>query len=733
LWFLHTLTVISVGLALVQIARSAPAEGDDAIVQTTARVKEIFRTRCFECHGGVETNAGVHVLDRESLIQKDKVAPGEPDKSLLYQKITTDDDSMMPPESEPRLSADEIAAVRAWIVAGALAFPADAAAPAEDEKDTGLRDVVGVDYVLKQTLAHVQSLPVRDRPFVRYFSINHLLTGGATREELDLHRDALAKAVNHLSLQPQMVRPEAIDNPVGTVFAVDLRRLGWHVKPFQRVENGRTAGTANVTLHDLALLEYPYAVLYEDSDTLDRLTQEYLTPSGMVRPIPYLRADWFVSIATLPPLYEDFLRLPFEFSEFETMLGVDSESNVADFVARRAGMTVSGVSRNNRVVERHPHRHGAYWKSFDFASSRGRQNMFHNPLEFNEDGGEFIFNLPNGLQGYFVADAAGRRLAEAPTSIVTDKFAEDKTVRNGLSCIRCHERGVKTFSDNIRPAVEALPGSPGFKKRDVLALYTTQEEMDELLKEDETRFLRAMEQALGKPQTREPLTPVTQRFLDAPLHLSTAAAELGLPDGANLAALARAPQFVALGLTPLASGGLVRRDMWEDYFDDIVRQLGLGAPVIPLDALSIADYALQPAPLEIELSTASKTNVFAAGDELVITVTNRSKHNVHIELVGTSARGRKVILAPATTVVNAGETFRFPPTGAIKIQSTVGKEQITLFASEQPFPAGQLLRGAGVADRVVHDFYSVSAASSSAAPVFDPARIVKKTITIETK
>jgi hypothetical protein len=92
-----------------------------------------------------------------------------------------------------------------------------------------------------------------------------------------------------------------------------------------------------------------------------------------------------------------------------------------------------------------------------------------------------------------------------------------------------------------------------------------------------------------------------------------------------------------------------------------------------------------------------------------------------------------VILAPATTLVKAGETFRFPPQGAIKIQPTIGKEQITLFASEQPFPAGQLLRGAGVADRVVHAFYATPSANNDDAPAFDPVRIVKKTITIETK
>ena len=64
---------------------------------------------------------------------------------------------------------------------------------------------------------------------------------------------------------------------------------------------------------------------------------------------------------------------------------------------------------NNRVVERHASRYGAYWKSYDFAGNTGTQNIFTHPLDFTQDGGEIIFNLPNGLQGYLIVDASGER------------------------------------------------------------------------------------------------------------------------------------------------------------------------------------------------------------------------------------------------------------------------------------------------------------------------------------
>src|SRR5262249_59570863 len=81
----------------------------------------------------------------------------------------------------------------------------------------------------------------------------------------------------------------------------------------------------------------------------------------------------------------------------------------------RAGFNGSGVSRNNRLIERHEAGGVVYWKSYDFASNTGRQNLFARPLGpggegVRPDGGEIIFNLPNGLQGHVLTDAQGRRL-----------------------------------------------------------------------------------------------------------------------------------------------------------------------------------------------------------------------------------------------------------------------------------------------------------------------------------
>jgi serine/threonine-protein kinase len=703
--------------------RSVAPPRDSA--ETAARVKEVLRTHCLECHGGSKPTAGVKILDRDLLVRKEKVIPRRPEESLLFQVITAKDDSVMPPPGQPRLAAEEVEAIRQWITEGAAALPPDESAPVEKDKDPTLKAVVGVDYVLKKILEDVNSLPVGDRQFVRYFSINHLLTGGATRPELDLQRDALAKALNHLSWEPKPARVRVVDRPAGTVFALDLREVGWNRKPFTRVEDGKVR-PSDLNLFDLVLLEYPYGTLYTGSATFDRLAAVYLLPAGLARPVPYVRADWFVSVATQPPLYEDLLQLPFNLNELETRLEVNSADDVANREARRAGITVSGVSHNNRVVERHRTQNGAYWKSFDYRSSKGRDNIFRNPLDLHPAGGEMIFNLPNGLQGYFVTDSTGARLDAEPTEIVTDKFAADQTVRNGLSCMRCHDAGMKAFLDDVRPSLERLRGDPGFKRAKVLDLYPPQAELDATLREDVGRFAAALKGALGRPQTREPLAPVSKRFLDGPIQLSTAAAELGLPDRAGLKDVFQVPQFAGLGLLPLASEGSVRRDMWEDDYDQVVRQLGLGVPVVALDGLTRRDFGSNPP--QVELKTNRPGNLFQAGDELVITVTNRGQKNVHIELIRTSVRRKKKILA--TEVVRAGQTYSYPP---LTIRPPVGKEQITLFAAEDEFPPGEVFQGTDVTDRVVHEFYKPRLNRGRLEVSPDPARLFKQTIEIETR
>ena len=187
------------------------------------------------------------------------------------------------------------------------------------------------------------------------------------------------------------------------------------------------------------------------------------------------------------------------------MLSVDAARNLREEKGVvRAGVRASGVSRNNRVVERHDSAFGAYWKSYDFATSQGEQNIFTNPLRLRPDGGEMVFNLPNGMQAYYIADRDGKRIDSAPIEIVSDRnHPDDPVVRNGISCMGCHYAGMKTFKDEVRPVIQASTAST-FDRSTALALYPPQETVDKLVQRDAERFSGAIVGRRRKERDRSP-------------------------------------------------------------------------------------------------------------------------------------------------------------------------------------------------------------------------------------
>lgn len=374
----------------------------------------------------------------------------------------------------------------------------------------------------------------------------------------------------------------------------------------------------------------------------------------------------------------------------------------------------------------------AYWKSIDYASSKGTDNIFIDPIHLVGTGGEMIFNLPNGLQAYYVADSTGGRLDFAPTSIVTDRLAEDKTVRNGLSCIRCHDRGMKPFRDDVRPAVERISGSGQIDKRSAIELYPTRTEMDKIVKADQDRFLASVEKLLGHPQKEEPLTPVSKRFLEAPLQLHTVAGEIGLKSTDELRIIVRQPGLTGLGLVALADAGVIRRDTWEDFYDQVITGLGIGIPVISLNGITRPNYIPPTSPIDVRISTTRANNIFSPGDELAIFVENKGNQPVFIEMLGRSFSGKLASILPASTKLAAGEKRRFPEEGTLKVKPSLGREEIIVYASEKEFAGATIVRGENVTDRAVHPFYELEG-DRQIRLKNDPGGMTKRTLTIETR
>ena len=291
-------------------------------------------------------------------------------------------------------------------------------------------------------------------------------------------------------------------------------------------------------------------------------------------PEPWVRVDWFVFKASRPPLYHRVLNIPETEEELERILHVDSEANIYQEKVLRAGFNRSGVSRNNRLIERHEIAYGAYWKSYDFADSTGRQNLFEYPSgpygsdAFMHDGGELIFTLPNGLHGYMLTDSSGDRLERGPTSIVSDPATNDRTVINGVSCMSCHYSGIINKSDEIRPFLEV--NSTRFDEPEfLLAIYPGQETLDGQYAADRESYLETLRKIGIRNTTRagEPVSGMSLRFQQE-VNLRMAAAEFGIPPVQYKKLLVTVPDLpVSLGSLRV-SGGSVKRDAFTSVFSE---------------------------------------------------------------------------------------------------------------------------------------------------------------------
>jgi hypothetical protein len=486
------------------------------------------------------------LLDRAAMVASGKVIPGQPEKSPLYRRVTGELEPMMP-EGGPRLPDSELAALKRWIDEGAPQWNAQ---PAPRRRFISNDEVVAA---IEQDLISFDG--EASRSWLRYFVLTNLYN--TQDAKLGIYRAALFKMLNSLSWEHAILKPVAIDKEE-TIFRVDLRDFDWSDATWRTILSG-----------------YPYGVRLP---TAGYTHIQRMTASN----VPFIRADWFLVAASLPPLYHDILELPPTERELENCgpgvrrcLHVDTARNLRDAAGvrvARSGFTESGVSNNNRIVERHRSSFGAYWKSFDFPDNVGAHNIFQRPMDFERAGGEIIFNLPNGLQAYLLVDQRGNRIDQAPTNIVFNKSAGRPEIRNGQSCMACHVNGMRPLSDDVRATLSSL--APDLR-RQAMDLYVDNAVMKGLLLEDQKRFENAVRETGGRPG-EEPLVEVSQRY-QASLNAAGAAAELGLTEGELLERLAGNPQLQQLGMATLMSGGAIKRDTWESEFGRIAEATGLGS------------------------------------------------------------------------------------------------------------------------------------------------------------
>ncbi|MEP1206582.1 MAG: c-type cytochrome [Rhizobiaceae bacterium] len=587
-------------------AASQGAAGSNDSLSSDA--DEFIGRYCRNCHGPGQSSQGSFPAGSLSSIAADAsfVTPGNPAASRLYSSITS---GRMPLGNQP--SPEEIARLEEWITS--LGSASQSGPVAAELPPMRSRKVYERAELIRAALDDVGSLDELDRPYIRYFSYRSHYNGRFPCEtdaqfakRLELYGAAFNKMLNSVSSGPRLVVPDTVSDTKELLVRVDIRDLGWDQYQW-----------------DVLVEAYPYGVDPHSDATLSALTKE--THSVL----PIMRTDWFSANSSRPAIYHALLNLPEHIRDLEARLGVDVDRNIDRGDVARAGFDrgASGVSAHNRMVERHDLPQGGYyWKSYDFAGSFGTQSLRdfpHGPPEnaplafnlkpFTHDGGEMIFSLPNGLQGYYLSDHLGNRIDEGPEKIVSyQQRPKDKapTIINGRSCIDCHANGILTKLDSMRKHIQTTNKFDIDQAKFLLSMYIEQAEMDQYYDDDMQRFVRSLkrigatekgvdgrDRSRNAPGKKEIVTWYADMYEDN-LNLDAFAAEFDLEGDDFKASILRiqdplVQQLAMQKILQLEGGATVPRFEVEQQFPYLQKALmGLD----PLTSQQVSEYAKQYTP-----------------------------------------------------------------------------------------------------------------------------------------
>ncbi len=195
-----------------------------AAVDFDREIRPLLQERCVECHGSKKVKANLRLDAKMHAVKGGESGPafvaGDPAKSLLFDRITTQDaETKMPPKGEPLTSA-QTEKVRQWIAEGAV-WPENAADQAARRdprldhwsvqplrKDFGTAKSVDDFVSARLKVAGLRMSPEADRrTLIRRLSFDlHGLPPSPERVEAfvrDDSPDAYAKLVDELLASPR--------------------------------------------------------------------------------------------------------------------------------------------------------------------------------------------------------------------------------------------------------------------------------------------------------------------------------------------------------------------------------------------------------------------------------------------------------------------------------------------------------------------------------------------------
>lgn len=595
------------------------------------KVAKILESNCGRCHRNDSEGGIGYIDDLGELIARKKIVPGQPENSRVWLRINDPLDPMPPTEDGSSVTEEDRDLIKRYIISLSKSFNGARLTQQETSVSEFAQTIVPIakSHIISSIHAYLKRLQPEDRFYQRFLVLDHLYNAAKNQSQqsyLNLVRAATSKTLNCLTWAPTIVVPHVIDDQK-TILAFDLRDLEWDRRP----------RTGRPNLWKLIAQDYPYALKYSNTDPANGDTSRRAREIVLWTrdEVAWLRADWFVANATQPHHYNQLLydavfedvrkrepvetefadnkvRLeqPMTQSDLFRRLGVDVIDDLRRGRAHRAGFTRSGVSAQPRMIERHSAIYGAMWNSYDFKRGSEFMNLNARPLgppsafpsnrferiAFRHDGGEIIFGLPNGMHGYLLVDAVGKRIPFGPPDVVEDraKTLGNGIIVNGLSCIACHKQGlVENFRDEIRFGIDGLDSTA---KKIARRLFLDRSDLDPLINRDQIRYRQAAIEAMAPfasaQEVRqmvmgelliEPVGTVAKRFLVDTLSTGDLAHELGVTELQLRDAIEKDHTLQELGLGAVAKGGTLSRELWEagkgtSMYQRVAQAMRLGTP-----------------------------------------------------------------------------------------------------------------------------------------------------------
>jgi len=308
---------------------------------------------------------------------------------------------------------------------------------------------------------------------------------------------------------------------------------------------------------------------------------------------PIFEVRWLMYNGLVEPRYHELLGLDDSEASAKKLAAVDEKLSDKVGSKLRGAVLFSEVAHHNRLLERTPSQHksgrGSYWESYDFKTSVDLQDVLKDTLNDKPDAKEIIFTLPNGLNGYFVVDANGKRLDKADGDVASNKRSKfrDTQVRTAYHCMACHlgDRGYIPIDDEVRAlskktvtlVVDAYDKSKAKAERSraekIRRLYL-EDDINDLLALDQLVLdvaLRKVTTGLKSDETGKLIADTIYEYLELPVNISVLARELGYSSEA-VEKVVRVggvdPVFVSI-----AAGRKGRRDQVERGFNQIATLL----------------------------------------------------------------------------------------------------------------------------------------------------------------